>query len=178
MSRTLVFDTETTGLVGCSLMQQGQQPHITEFYGAMLDWEGKQIDELESLINPGVSIPEKIVKITGIDDAMVKDAPTFSEFAPRLLAFIERADVIVAHNLSFDRFMIQIEMARTGTPCRMPEVQICTVEATEWMLGFRLSQTALHEHLFGEAYPSAHRARNDVVALVRIFKELRERGDV
>ncbi len=53
---------------------------------------------------------------------------------------------------------------------------ICTVESTEHIKGFRLTLTKLHEHLFGEAFPSAHRAENDVRPLTRCFIELYNRG--
>jgi len=38
--------------------------------------------------------------------------------------------------------------------------------------GYRLKLAQLYEHLFGETFPDAHRARNDVQALRRICVEL------
>jgi hypothetical protein len=40
----------------------------------------------------------------------------------------------------------------------------------------RLTLSNLHEHLFGEKFKDAHRARSDVMALVRVARELRRRG--
>ena len=42
------------------------------------------LDEYVSLINPGQPIPYNITKITGINDAMVADAPTFEQLAPKI----------------------------------------------------------------------------------------------
>jgi len=178
MKRVCVFDTETTGLVANSLIRDDQLPNITEFYGAIINEAGETVEVLESLINPGRPISDEIVRITGITDELVKDAPRFPEFSPQLAEFIESADAVVAHNLSYDMFVVESEMSRAGMGIKWPVVRICTVEATEWMKGFRLSLTMLHEELFGEAFASAHRARTDVEALVRVFNELRERGDV
>ena len=58
------------------------------------------VDEYQSLINPGIPIPQKIVDITGITNAMVNTAPTSSEIMRRALGFIGDSHV-VAHNASF-----------------------------------------------------------------------------
>lgn len=185
--RAFIFDTETTNLLSSRLIPLKRQPFVTEVYGAYVDLDAPipsdaedipVLWELDTLINPRVPISAEITKITGIDDAMVKDAPVFTTFAPLLRLAIEEADHIIAHNASFDGEMIDIEFARdSDIPLRWPPI-ICTVEATIHLLGHRMTLQGLHEHLFGERFKEAHRARNDTRALIRCAVELRKRGEL
>lgn len=186
---TLLFDTETSGLVKNKLVPLDNQPQIVEYYGLSLEdegmllgEEGREVNHLEIgnqqfLINPGKPLSAEITRITGIDDKMVKDAPSFVDVAELIKANIEAHDAVVAHNLSFDRDMIDIEMKRCGLTVNWPRL-ICTVESTIHMKGHRLSLTALHEHLFGEPFTGAHRAETDVRALARCYLELKKRSVV
>jgi DNA polymerase III epsilon subunit-like protein len=92
-----------------------------------------------------------------------------------LKKFIEGHDEVVAHNLSYDKSMVDCEMKRAGLTVDWPEL-ICTVEATEHIKGHRLNLTSLHELLMGEAFSGAHRAEADVRALANCFRALRETG--
>tara|TARA_Y100000310_G_C20463774_1_gene706618 strand:+ start:355 stop:888 length:534 start_codon:yes stop_codon:yes gene_type:complete len=176
--KTLIFDTETTALVPNSLIDEKHQPHVTEFYGHVINEKGKQLHELTFLCNPGVKIPDKVVRITGITDELLKDEPSFAAFDDMVVALIDQADEVVAHNLSYDMFVIDTELKRLGKAARWPLKRLCTVEETEWFKGFRLNLGTLHEHLFGEPFKGAHRAKGDVDALTKCFLELRERGDL
>ena len=177
----LVFDTETTGLVKNSLIPLKDQPRIIELFGHLIDTDtdnGESVDELEFFANPGMPLEPIITKITGITDSDLRSEKPFSANANRLKQMLIRADSIVAHNLSFDLAMLQNEFSRLGEALASPTRKICTVEQSEWYCGHRLSLTALHEHLFGEPFAGAHRARHDVDALTRCFLEMVKRGDV
>jgi DNA polymerase III epsilon subunit-like protein len=173
-----IFDTETTGLLDTRLIPLVRQPRIIEFYGAMVDLDAgpEPLWELDTLLNPGVPISEEITRITGIDDEMVRNAPTFDAFEPLLsCAWTQSSMVVIAHNASFDVEMVDIEYERQGLHVLWPPV-ICTVEQTVHLRGHRLNLQALHELLFEERFKEAHRARNDVRALIRCCVELRKRG--
>src|SRR5690606_41839439 len=56
---------------------------------------------------PGMPIPAEITRITGITDSDVAGAPTFEQALPAIRAAFEGVDMAVAHNLAFDRSMLQ-----------------------------------------------------------------------
>ena len=69
----VVFDTETTGL-------DSNVERLTEI-GAVYVENGKINEEKKfcTFVNPGKPIPQKVVDLTGINDAMVADAPSPEE---------------------------------------------------------------------------------------------------
>jgi len=175
--RSLVLDCETTGLIQNSVKPLSQQPSIIEYFGQIV--EGTEVvEELEFFCDPGFPVSEEITRITGIKPEQVKGQPLFSHFADQVKEQIESVDEVVAHNMSYDRAMVNFEMKRAETELIWPANLICTVEGTEHLKGHRLNLSALHEFLFGEPFTGAHRARVDVAALTRCFIELRERGEL
>jgi DNA polymerase-3 subunit epsilon len=113
----VLIDLETTGAnpVG---------DRITEI--AILRIEGGEIvARWESLVNPQRAIPSMIVRLIGISDAMVADAPTFAELAPHVRSLLEGA-VFVAHNARFDYGFICNEFERIGEAFEAPV--LCTVK--------------------------------------------------
>lgn len=167
------FDTES-GLVHNSGIALGKQPRLIEFYGCAVEEDGTIIRELHFLCNPEAPIEKEVVRITGITDDMVKDAKTFKEYIPQLQELFSSADAVVAHNLSHDKAIIEIGLQRAGlgTEGFWPKRLICTVEQTEWLLGFRMSLSKLHEQLFNVGFTGQHRAKDDTMALVRCYVDL------
>lgn len=174
--RTFIFDTETTGLIKNGAQRVEKQPHIIELFGLVLNEELIEIDKWHSLFSYHKSLPPEIPKITGITDAMLEGQPKFFTRAAEVKAFIEGCDEVVGHNLTYDMDVINFEMGRANMKVNWPAVRICTVEQTEWIKGYRLSLSALHENLFGKGFADAHRAENDVRALTACFIELKKRG--
>ena len=176
--KALIFDTEATDLVTNTLLRESHQPRIVEFAGKIVEDDGSERGEFHFMCNPGVTIPDKVTEITGIANADVAEQPYFEHYAPEMADFFAQADAVVAHNLSYDWFVVNHELDRVGQTMMWPNIRICTVEETEWFKGFRLNLSALHEHLFGEAFSGAHRAKEDVDALARCYLKLRETGDL
>lgn len=103
----VVFDIETTGL-------SPQTCEITEI-GAVRFKAGEVTEKYSTFVNPGTSIPEEVVKLTGITDEMVKDAETIDKILPKFLEFVG-TDTLVAHNASFDISFIRTAAERCGIP--------------------------------------------------------------
>jgi len=157
-----IFDTETSGLIDNRTLPDAKLPEIIEFYGCLADLStGEVLSEVDLLIKPARAISDEITRITGLTNADLVDAPAF-----------------IAHNASYDVEMVNIEFDRIRSPIIWPRKVICTVEATLPLKGHRLSLQALHELLFGEQFPAAHRARNDVKALLRCCVELYKRAEI
>lgn len=175
----VLFDTETTGLVENMSLPLDRQPEVIEFYACLADLSNGKIErELDLLIRPKkLPLPPKITQITGITDDMVADKKWISHHAPEIFEILEAGAVAIAHNASFDRDMMTIEASRLGLSVRWPPL-VCTVEATVHLKGFRLSLSAMHEHLFAAPFAGAHRAREDVQALLRCCVELRRQDQI
>lgn len=106
----IVFDTETTGFNandGDKIVEIG----AIRIYDKMRTDEPK--DTFHVLVNPERSIPEEVVKVHGITDEKVKDAPVFADIADDFLAFIGDAPLI-AHNASFDMKFLGAELDNIG----------------------------------------------------------------
>jgi DNA polymerase-3 subunit epsilon len=118
LDRPLVFvDLETTGATA-------HFDRITEIGVVEVD-RGHYAGEWSSLVNPQMRIPPNIQALTGINDAMVADAPTFEDLAPELLRRLE-GKVLVAHNARFDHGFLRNEFRRLGYQYT-PKV-LCTVK--------------------------------------------------
>ena len=94
---TVILDTETTGresdarIVEISVMTAG---------GEVL---------LDTLVNPGVSIPEEVTSIHGITDEDVAGAPSFEEILVQLTAVLDRRRCLI-YNAPFDMARLRYEL--------------------------------------------------------------------
>jgi len=106
--RLIMLDTETTGLSP----QNGDR--MVEI-GAIEVRNRKLHSErtFHHYINPERDIPETVVRIHGIDNAKIKDKPTFEHIADEFLEFIQGATLVI-HNAAFDLGFIMNELALFG----------------------------------------------------------------
>ena len=83
--------------------------------GAVYVENGKITDKrFSTFVNPGMPIPARVVELTGINDAMVADAPTPDE---AIRAFKEFCgdNILVAHNANgFDMLILRHAAERAG----------------------------------------------------------------
>jgi DNA polymerase-3 subunit alpha (Gram-positive type) len=166
----VVFDIETTGLYA-------EKDKITEI-GAVKLLNGKVTDTFSTFINPGIAIPEFITKLTGINDAMVADAPGIEAALDRFLAFVGDLPV-VAHNASFDTGFIKYQARAAGR--KFDNAIIDTLQMSRNLFP-KLSRHKLDvvaKHL-GIKLENHHRAVDDSMATAEIFLKclelLREKG--
>src|SRR5574338_218252 len=98
MTSIVAVDIETTGL-------EADRDAIIEI-GAVR-FNGHRVeDEFSTLISPGRHIPYFITGLTGIEDAMVRQAPRVQDIGGELQAFIGDLPV-VGHNVRFDAGFLQ-----------------------------------------------------------------------
>lgn len=171
----IIFDTETTGLLKQDILDLDKQPKIIEFAAIKLDDENlEEKSRIEFLVNPQQDIPEIITKITGLRSDNFQKTEPFTNHFEKLCDFFLGEKYLFAHNLGFDIGMLKVELQRIGklTCFPFPPIQICTVQSTMQLRGYRLNLTNLHQQLFNEGFPEAHRAMRDVEALTKCVVSL------
>ena len=87
--------------------------------------EAPRVSEWSTLVNPGQPIPPAIQALTGITDAMVRHAPSFSAIADTVAAQLGDA-IFVAHNARFDYGFLKHAFGRLER-CFTARV-LCTVK--------------------------------------------------
>lgn len=156
----IVLDIETTGL-------SPYHHKITEIAAAKVV-NREIIDKFHALINPETPIPSFITRLTGINDDMVKDAPTVKEVLPSLKKFLAD-NIIVAHNASFDYKFISHNLYLHEKE-HLENPKLCTVKLANRVHSELPSKklSALCEY-YGVVNETAHRAMSDVDATIKIF---------
>ncbi len=157
-----VIDVETTGLcprrdrvleVGVVVVAPGSAPTVV----------------IDTLVNPGTRIHN--TQYHQICDDDVRDAPTFEEIAPLVVAALANR-IAVAHNGSFDFAFLREELLRAGYPGHCP--YLCTMEldkltTSEPRISYSraLGSLAARYHLgsFEE-----HRASSDALAAAKLLR--------
>ena len=157
-----ILDIETTG-------GQFNEEGITEI--AIYKFDGHEIvDQFISLVNPEIPIQPFVVKLTGINNAMLRSAPKFFELAKRIIE-ITNDCVLVAHNADFDYRILRTEFRRLGYDFNVKT--LCTVELSKRLLPEQTSHS-LGKLVRALGIPMAdrHRASGDAMATVKLFKML------
>ena len=162
-SSFIVFDIETTG-------GNPEKNGITEIFAIRYE-KGAVKDTFYSLVNPMIPIPPIVRRMTGISNAMVKDAPLIDEVMPGLLKFIGD-DVLVSHNTIGDLKFIR-HFARTACAVDLPNFFLCT-----HLLVDKMAPEAPNKSLkglakfFGLPAGDLHRAEADAYLTLELFKVL------
>ncbi|MBQ4327321.1 MAG: PolC-type DNA polymerase III [Clostridia bacterium] len=155
----VVFDIETTGL---SVHNCG----ITEI-GAVKIKDGEVIDKFNTFVNPERPIPEDVMKLTGITNEMVADAPKVKEALENFFSFTGDC-LLIAHNASFDTGFIRHYATLSGLEFDNPYVD--TVAISRFLNGelknHKLDTLAEYFHL-GDF--NHHRACDDAEMLAHIY---------
>jgi DNA polymerase III subunit epsilon len=160
-----ILDIETTG-------GQFNEEGITEI--AIYKFDGHEVvDQFISLVNPEIPIQPFVVKLTGINNAMLKSAPKFFEVAKRIIE-ITQGCIIVAHNASFDYRILRTEFRRLGYD--FYSKNLCTVELSKILLPEQPSHSlGKLVRALGIPMSDRHRASGDALATVKLFKILLEK---
>ncbi|MGN0806400.1 MAG: exonuclease domain-containing protein, partial [Candidatus Coproplasma sp.] len=90
----VVFDLETTGLN--SSPSGGNMDRIIEI-GAFKIEGGEIKESFSTFVNPERKLSQEIIKLTGIEQEMVADAPTYQQVMPDFFKFIDGC-YLVGHN--------------------------------------------------------------------------------
>lgn len=157
-----ILDIETTG-------GKYNEEGITEI--AIHKYDGHQVvDKFISLVNPEKDIQPFVVKLTGINNKMLRTAPKFHEVAKRIIEITEGC-VLIAHNAQFDYRILRTEFRRLGY--NFERKTLCTVELSQKLLpdaeSYSLGKLV---RSLGIAVSDRHRANGDALATLKLFKLL------
>ena len=157
-----ILDIETTG-------GQFNEEGITEI--AIYKYDGYEIvDQFISLVNPEKPIQPFVVKLTGINNAMLRSAPKFYEVAKRIIEITDNC-ILVAHNTSFDYRILRTEFNRLGYDFIKPT--LCTVELAKKLIPEQPSYSlGKLVRALGIPMSDRHRASGDALATVKLFQLL------
>jgi DNA polymerase III epsilon subunit family exonuclease len=100
--------------------------------GALKIVNNQVADRFETLINPNCSIPFHVIRVHGIDNNMVADAPLAAEALSNFTSWCEDLP-LVGHNISFDASMIASELWRANMPI-LNNKTYCTLAASRKLL--------------------------------------------
>jgi DNA polymerase-3 subunit epsilon len=160
-------DVETTGISAWA------GDRVTEV-AAVFVKSGIVEEAFHSLVNPGRPIPPFITGLTGIDDAMVRDAPRFGDIAGALAQHLV-GRVFVAHNARFDWNFLSAEYDRVASAPldSLTSDLLCTVRLARRFLAHlpRRNLDAVAHH-YGVTIDGRHRAMGDARATAQVLAGL------
>jgi DNA polymerase III subunit epsilon len=185
----LFFDTETTGLPRnwkAPVTDLGNWPRMVQLAYLLSDGEGNRLSGGDFIIKPaGFKIPAEAARIHGITtERAEKEGRELAAVLKEFQAAINKAEYLVAHNMSFDEKIIGAEFLRNKMPDSLPaKKRICTMESsTDYCAlpgpyGNKWPKlTELHHKLFQKGFEEAHNAAADIAATVKCFWELKRLG--
>jgi DNA polymerase-3 subunit epsilon len=200
--KVLVFDTETTGLTKVknpSIFDFDKWPYVVQLSYILYDTEEKLIDDMYDVI---IKIPDHIdidveaekmhkiskerTKLVGIH---MKDVlKTFN-------SALNKADIIVGHNISFDKCLIMVECNRNNlrqcfTIDKIKKQEYCTMKNTKDVCKIEKTfpsgdkyfkyptLSELYKHFFGFVPENAHNSMVDIILCLRCYIMITNHFDI
>ncbi|MDD3646401.1 MAG: helicase C-terminal domain-containing protein [Candidatus Gracilibacteria bacterium] len=123
------------------------------------------IEKFDTLINPGIEIPELTSNITNIFNKDVENAPTFDYIKDKVIEFIGDLPIL-GHNVYFDKDFLVSYGIPLGNNITLDTFLLSNIF-------FRYEKSLSLESLsssFNLDLEGAHRALNDTIATLKLFK--------
>ena len=187
----LIFDTETTGLPHnktAPVEDLDNWPRLVQIAWQLHDHSGNLLSTGNHIVKPeGFTIPFNAEKVHGISTKRALEVgENLTEVLDKFSLDVNRAEVLVGHNIEFDNKILGAEYLRKEKSNLLADAKnIDTAQDTiEYCqlaggLGGRLKPPKLielYEKLFGEKFDDAHDAAYDVDATAKAFFECLKRG--
>ena len=185
----LFFDTETTGLPRnwkAPVTDLNNWPRMIQIAWIFCDQNGTRMESDQFIIKPeGFIVPADASRVHGITtERASREGEDLESVLIKFKELVDRADYIVAHNISFDEKIVGAEFLRKGIQTdfeRKPK--LCTMQAsTDYCklpgpYGYKWPKLSeLHIKLFGKDFEEAHDASVDINATEKCFWEMRKIG--
>ncbi len=151
-ARPVFVDTETTGL--------HQHAEIIEF--SIVDADGSVL--FDSLVLPRGPIPPDVIRVHGIDNAMVRDAPGWDQVWLQVEPIL-RGRYTGIYNVEFDVRMMKQSHLRNGLPWRTPDIRFFDIMKlyADFYGAFRWQRLEDAGRQCGIPLINTHRAKDDAL---------------
>ena len=198
--KVIVVDVETTGLPinkKASITDDNNWPNIIQISWITMDTDSindniiKIYDYIIKLPE-GKTIPQDSIKIHGItNERMRQEGVPIKDVLIEFMENLNKASMIIAHNLDFDKKIIKVELYRNKMFKNIqsllygPRINFCTMKTgkdickiikysnsgEEYYKFPRLIE--LHEFLFNEQPRNLHNSLVDILVCLRCFYKMR-----
>ena len=185
----LVVDTETHDLPRnwrAPVTDLANWPRVVQVAWIEFDMTGHELARCAHLIRPdGFTISSGASAVHGISTAVAKrDGVPLAGVLDSLLEAIQRARLVIAHNIEFDATVLSAEYLRAGNADPLRRVALrCTMKESADYCGIPGQYGAkwpkleeLYSHLFLAPPSRTHDALADAETCARCFFEIRQRG--
>ena len=193
-NRLLFFDTETTGLpsdYNAPSTDLPNWPRLVQISWIVSDDMGEIISKENHIVKPnGFTIPDDVAKIHGITtEKALEIGENLEEVLNHFWEDVQKSDIIIGHNVSFDESVVEAEFYRIGenhvfsfnySICtKLVSTDYCKIpnpwndKEYKWP---KLSE--LYYKLFNKELVDAHDSAIDVQATFDCFWRLKELGVV
>lgn len=132
----LFFDTETTGLPinwKAPVSDLNNWPRLVQLAFLFYDKNGNKITSGDFIVKPeGFTIPTDASRIHGIStERAIREGESLKTVLQKFQTLINQAEVLVAHNMSFDEKIVGAEFLRIGMHNSITaKNKICTMQST------------------------------------------------
>jgi DNA polymerase-3 subunit epsilon len=164
-----IFDLETTGTNVTS-------DRIVEIAIIKVNSDGSEEKYLKR-VNPEMSIPIEVSEIHGIYDKDIADAPTFTQIADEVAAFIGDADLAGYNSNKFDIPVLAEELMRAKSTFDVSNRQFVDVQNIFHKMEQR-TLSAAYKFYCAKEIENAHNAMYDAEATWNVLKAQIERYEL
>ena len=156
-----IIDLETTGV-------NLSTDRIVEIAIVRIQTDGTQQIK-RKLLNPEIPISEVSRNLHGIDNAMVKDAPTFKQVANEIKQFLDNCDLAGYNSNRFDIPLLAEEFLRVGLEFDFSHRRLVDVQKIFHMMEQR-TLGAAYKFYCNKDLEGAHGAQADAVATWEVLQ--------
>lgn len=187
----LFFDTETTGLpekYKASYKNVDNWPRMVQLAWIVYE-DDVEVSSGNFLIQPvGFTIPDESIEIHGhTHEQCLNEGAPLRIVLNQFWAAVKASDVLIAHNVDFDKNIVASELYRLGAHAHadhfMMQPMFCTMQSTTdfcklpGKYGLKWPKLEeLYSILFQEQLQNNHDALVDIRATAKCFVELKKRG--
>jgi DNA polymerase-3 subunit epsilon len=200
--KVLVFDTETTGIISRDIDYNNNKWYNKVPYIVQLSWifidlkDNKILNKADYIIklNKNIEIPKICSDIHGITNEISENKGiNIDEILRYFISDISKADILVAHNIEFDKTMLRAELLRNNFNdifinskfeeyCTMKNsIYICKIERINMRNEpyFKWPKLIeLYKKLFNTIPKNLHNSFNDVIVCLRCYYKMTTNQDL